>query len=114
MTGLTGLTRTRGATQEQGGTRFASKHAETACGLTRGLEDGKAKPGAARRRCRIDRGAILGLGACLFVVTQTPFFPRNPFWFAAVVCGVGAVVCGVLGYYKGDDFFRSLRDDWFG
>jgi hypothetical protein len=59
-------------------------------------------------------GATLGLGACLFVVTQTPYFPRSPFWFAAVVCGLGAVVCGVLGYYKGDDFFRSLRDDWFG
>jgi hypothetical protein len=35
-------------------------------------------------------------------------------WFGAVFCGLGAIICGILGYYKGDDFFRSLRDDWFG
>ncbi len=57
-------------------------------------------------------GVVLGLGACLFIDFQTGFFPRHAMWYGVVFCGAGAILCGVLGDYKGNDFFRSLRDYW--
>lgn len=51
-------------------------------------------------------GATLGLGIGVWLVARTILFPGD-------TMVLGAIVCGVLGYYKGSDFFRWLRDHWF-
>ncbi len=51
-------------------------------------------------------GATSGLGLGLYAMPGTLLFTGGTMVF-------GAIVCAVLGYYKGDDFFRWLRDHWF-
>jgi hypothetical protein len=51
-------------------------------------------------------GGGLGLGACTWLLPGTLLFPGD-------TMDLGAIVCGALGYYKGDDFLRWLRDHWF-
>jgi Mg/Co/Ni transporter MgtE len=51
-------------------------------------------------------GATLGLGVCMWLLPTTMLFPGDTMVF-------GATVFAVLGYFKGDDFFRWIRDHWF-
>ncbi|MBX7168312.1 MAG: hypothetical protein K1X74_18395 [Pirellulales bacterium] len=50
-------------------------------------------------------GALAGLGACIWILPETPFFPGDTIL-------IGAVVCGVCGHRWGDSFFDWLRDHW--
>lgn len=50
-------------------------------------------------------GGGIGLGLCIWVLPVTLWFPGDTMI-------AGAIVCGVLGYFKGDDFFRWMRDHW--
>lgn len=52
-------------------------------------------------------GATSGLAICLWLL------PDRFRLFPGDTMVLGAVVCAGLGYWKGDDFFRSLRDHWF-
>jgi membrane protein YqaA with SNARE-associated domain len=52
-------------------------------------------------------GITSGLILCLYVVSAQP----GIFLVAVLVCS--ALVCSAMGYWKGNDFFRWLRDHWF-
>lgn len=53
-------------------------------------------------------GAAWGatLGICMWLLPGAILFPGD-------TMALGAVVFAALGYYKGNDFFRWLRDHWF-
>src|SRR5262245_10110673 len=50
-------------------------------------------------------GATVGLGVCIWLLPRAILFPGD-------TMAVGAVIFGVLGYYRGSDVFRWLRDHW--
>jgi hypothetical protein len=52
-------------------------------------------------------GITSGVLCWLFVIPGVSVLP-----FAVVLVLVSAV-CALLGYWKGNDFFRLLRDHWF-
>jgi hypothetical protein len=51
-------------------------------------------------------GGLSGLGVCVFLIEGTLFFPGD-------TIAIGAVSCGLLGYFLGDTFFEWLRDNWW-
>ena len=54
------------------------------------------------------------LGATFFFGASVWAKPKWFSWPAAFgAMGLGAVACGVLGCWKGDDFFRWVRDHLF-
>jgi hypothetical protein len=51
-------------------------------------------------------GASLGLCACTFLFDAPPFFIGDTIL-------IGAVICGVLGYYLGAGFIEWLKEHWW-
>lgn len=51
-------------------------------------------------------GALVGLGVCVWLITETLLFPGD-------TMVAGALICGVCGYVWGDDFFDWLKDNWW-
>lgn len=51
-------------------------------------------------------GGGLGLGACMYVFDGTLFFTGDTVLF-------GAVTCGTLGFFFGEDFIESLKQNWW-
>lgn len=53
-------------------------------------------------------GAGLGLGACIFIFEVPPLFTGDTIL-------IGAVLCGVLGYFLGSGFIEWLKENvwWF-
>jgi len=53
-------------------------------------------------------GGGLGLGACMFIFDGTLLFPGDTML-------LGAVLCGMLGYFVGEPFLDWLHDNiwWF-
>lgn len=52
-------------------------------------------------------GGGLGLGACMFLFDDPPFFTGDTVL-------VGAIVCGLLGFFLGGDFIEWLKENWWG
>ncbi len=50
-------------------------------------------------------GGIAGLGACIWLITETLIFPGD-------TMVAGALICGVCGFVWGDEFFEWVRDHW--
>jgi uncharacterized membrane protein YccC len=50
-------------------------------------------------------GITIGFGFWWLLPTQLHLFPGD-------VVLVSVVVCGILGYARGDDFFHWIRDHW--
>jgi type III secretory pathway component EscS len=56
-------------------------------------------------------GQLFGItSGVLFWLFIIPGLPTLPF---AVVLVLVSAVCAIMGYWKGNDFFRWLRDHWF-
>jgi hypothetical protein len=76
----------------------------------------KARGGSPKRE---PLDAVVGLiagvlwGATSALAVSLWFFPGG-FLLTGLTMACAALVFGVLGYWKGDDFFRWLRDHWFG
>lgn len=51
-------------------------------------------------------GGSLGLGACIFIFDEPP-------WFVGDTILIGAVGCGVLGYFLGEGFIEWLKEHWW-
>lgn len=53
-------------------------------------------------------GGLMGLGTCIFIFTEPPFFTGDTIL-------IGAVVCGTLGYFLGEGFIEWLKENhwWF-
>jgi hypothetical protein len=51
-------------------------------------------------------GGSLGLGACVFIFDEPPFFVGDTVL-------LGAVICGALGYLLGEDFIDWLKANWW-
>jgi len=54
---------------------------------------------------RFVRGG-LGLGACILIFDEPPFFAGDTIL-------IGAVVCGTLGYFLGEGFIEWLKEIWW-
>jgi len=50
-------------------------------------------------------GALAGLGVCIWVIDIPPFFPGD-----TIV--VGAVICGLLGFFLGERFHEWMKAHW--
>jgi hypothetical protein len=51
-------------------------------------------------------GAGLGLGACIYIFEETLWFPGDTML-------IGAVICGTLGFFLGEDFIDWLKEHWW-
>ena len=51
-------------------------------------------------------GGGLGLGACIFIFDEPPFFTGDTVL-------IGAVACGVLGFFLGEGFIEWLKENWW-
>jgi hypothetical protein len=51
-------------------------------------------------------GAGFGLGACVFVFEDTLLFLGDTVL-------LGALTCGVLGYFLGEEFIEWLKENWW-
>lgn len=51
-------------------------------------------------------GAAIGLGACVYLFDEPPFFTGDTIL-------IGAVVCGALGYFLGEAFIEWLKENWW-
>jgi len=51
-------------------------------------------------------GAGIGLGACIFIIEGTLLFPGDTIL-------AGAIVCGTLGFFLGEDFIEWLKENWW-
>ncbi len=51
-------------------------------------------------------GGGMGLGVCIYIFDQTPFFVGDTVL-------IGALVCGVLGYWQGERFIEWLSENWW-
>ena len=51
-------------------------------------------------------GGGIGLGACIFFFDEPPMFTGDTVL-------VGAVICGGLGYFLGEDFVEWLKENWW-
>ena len=51
-------------------------------------------------------GGLGGLGACIWLIPGTLFFPGDTMLF-------GAVICGALGFLIGEAFFEWLKERWY-
>ncbi|MEY3176728.1 MAG: hypothetical protein RLZZ436_4642 [Planctomycetota bacterium] len=49
-------------------------------------------------------GGGLGLGACIFIFDEPPFFTGDTIL-------IGATVCGVCGYFFGEGFIEWLKEN---
>jgi hypothetical protein len=60
-------------------------------------------------------GAIAGVlfGATSGLAISLLLLPDRFRLFPGDLMVLGAVVCAGLGYWRGNDFFRWLRDHWF-
>ncbi|MBX3423826.1 MAG: hypothetical protein KF752_19900 [Pirellulaceae bacterium] len=52
-------------------------------------------------------GGGIGLGACMFLFDDPPFFTGDTIL-------IGAIVCGVLGFFLGAGFIEWLKENWWG
>jgi hypothetical protein len=52
-------------------------------------------------------GGGLGLGACMFLFDDPPFFTGDTML-------IGAIACGVLGFFLGAGFIAWLKENWWG
>lgn len=52
-------------------------------------------------------GGGLGLGACMFLFDAPQFFSGDTIL-------IGAIVCGVLGFFLGAGFVGWLKENWWG
>ncbi len=50
-------------------------------------------------------GGLVGLSVCVWLLSETLFFPGD-------TMVVGALICGYCGFRWGDDFFDWLKDYW--
>ena len=50
-------------------------------------------------------GAGLGLGTCIWLLSEPPWFPGDTIL-------IGAVLCGGLGWWFGDGFIDCLKECW--
>lgn len=50
-------------------------------------------------------GGGLGLGACMYLFDDPPFFTGDTIL-------IGAVVCGPLGFFLGARFIEWLKENW--
>lgn len=51
-------------------------------------------------------GGLAGLGACVWLIPVTLFFPGDTIL-------AGAIICGACGYIWGDSFFDWLSEHWY-
>ena len=51
-------------------------------------------------------GGGLGLGACIFIFDEPPFFTGDTVL-------IGALTCGVLGFFLGEGFIEWLKENWW-
>lgn len=51
-------------------------------------------------------GGSVGLGACIFIFEEPPFFTGDTVL-------TGALACGVLGYVRGEGFVEWLKEGWW-
>lgn len=51
-------------------------------------------------------GGGLGLGACMYLFDDPPFFTGDTIL-------IGAVVCGLLGLFFGARFIEWLKENWW-
>ena len=51
-------------------------------------------------------GSGLGLGTCIYIFDEPPFFAGDTILF-------GAIVCGALGYFLGEGFIEWLKKNWW-
>jgi hypothetical protein len=51
-------------------------------------------------------GSGLGLGACMFIFDEPPLFTGDTIL-------IGAVLCGILGYFLGAGFIEWLKENWW-
>lgn len=51
-------------------------------------------------------GGGLGLGACIFIIEGTLWFPGD-----TIVAG--ALICGTLGFFLGEGFIEWLKENWY-
>lgn len=51
-------------------------------------------------------GGGLGLGACVFIFDEPPFFTGDTIL-------IGATICGVLGCFLGEGFIEWLNENWW-
>ena len=51
-------------------------------------------------------GGSLGLGACMFIFEETLLFTGDTVL-------LGALICGTLGYFLGEDFIEWLKEVWW-
>ena len=51
-------------------------------------------------------GSGLGLGTCIYIFDEPPFFTGDTILF-------GAIVCGALGYFLGEGFIEWLKENWW-
>ncbi len=60
--------------------------------------------------------SLIGTGWLILVVPGLPGFPSERFFPLDLLAfvTVGAVACGVLGYWRGTPFFQWVRDHWPG
>ncbi len=52
-------------------------------------------------------GGSLGLGACICLFDDPPFFTGDTIL-------IGAIVCGALGLFLGAGFIEWLKENWWG
>ena len=51
-------------------------------------------------------GGGLGLGACIWIIEGTLLFPGD-----TIIAG--ALICGTLGFFFGEDFIEWLKESWW-
>lgn len=51
-------------------------------------------------------GGLMGLGVCMFIIDEPPFFPGD-----TIV--IGAAACGVLAFFIGEPFLVWIKDNWW-
>lgn len=51
-------------------------------------------------------GALGGLGVCMWIIDEPPFFQGDTIL-------IGGVICGVLGFIFGESFLEWLKENWW-
>lgn len=51
-------------------------------------------------------GGGLGLGVCIYIFDEPPFFAGDTIL-------IGAATCGTLGYFLGNGFIEWLKENWW-
>jgi hypothetical protein len=50
-------------------------------------------------------GGLGGLGVCIWLIDDPPFFPGD-------TIAIGACICGFLGFFIGEPFLEWMKENW--